>query len=198
MNTKEKLYSILSRLIKCIEGDYFIGDGALLGIHREEDLISYDNDIDIYLLQGTKINYKQLQEENLLSEDYYLNEKIYDPSYEYIKKNSWLECLRALRVLEPNKNRPDLISLATCFYNDAKIQNKHTEPNIDIFYIKHNNTIENWENMIYFNDNELSNLETFNLKGIDVKIPNKDARENILKRQYGLDFMIPDPHFRYL
>lgn len=196
MNTKEKLLSILSRLIKCIKGDYFIGDGALLGIHRNGDLISYDNDIDIYLLKDSTINYKMLNDKKLCTENYYLNEKIYDPTFEYFKKNPWRETLNALRVIEPNKSRYDLISLGSCIHNDIKIQNKHTEPNIDIYYLKSNGSIEHWDN-IYYNDNEISNLETFNLQGINIKIPNKKVREQILRRQYGENFMIPNPHYKY-
>ena len=45
------LIEILQKLIECIEGEYFVSDGALLGIIREGKLIEYDKDIDIYLLK---------------------------------------------------------------------------------------------------------------------------------------------------
>ena len=134
--SKEKLLSILERLTECIDGPWFVGDGALLGIHREGCLIEGDDDIDLFLLPGSKLNYKKLNVLGLEAENYYLNEKVYDITYEHIKRNPWLEYINAMRLVNAGLNRIDLIALCSMSYESNKIQNEHTTPNIDVFYLK--------------------------------------------------------------
>ena len=55
-----KLKNMLKDLISCIEGDYIVADGALLGITREGGLLKDDDDIDLYILPNTKINWDKL------------------------------------------------------------------------------------------------------------------------------------------
>ena len=50
------LLSVLKELIPCFKGKWFVGDGALLGIIRGGGLISYDSDIDIYIMEDTIID----------------------------------------------------------------------------------------------------------------------------------------------
>ena len=52
---KSELKDMLKDLSKYIDGDWFVGDGALLGLVREKDLIELDNDIDIFLLPNAKL-----------------------------------------------------------------------------------------------------------------------------------------------
>ena len=54
---KEILKEMLKNLIPCIEGKWFVGDGALLGIIRNGDLLDFDDDVDIFILPVTKINW---------------------------------------------------------------------------------------------------------------------------------------------
>ena len=63
------LKQILKELIPYIKGDWFVGDGALLGLIREKGLIEYDNDIDIYLLPDSSIN---LENSLLKKQKYYM------------------------------------------------------------------------------------------------------------------------------
>ena len=55
MNDSEKLKIMLKDLIPCIEGKWFVGDGALLGLIRKGDLLEFDDDIDIFITPETKI-----------------------------------------------------------------------------------------------------------------------------------------------
>ena len=198
---KEKLLSLLERVSDCIEGAWFVGDGALLGIHRKGDLIEYDDDIDIFLLPGSELNYKKLNECGIESEYYYLNEKVYDPKHEYIKKNAWKEYTSAMKLGCPDYNRADLIHMAAISYGDNKIQNKHTTPNIDVFYLKDMGdyySVDNWEEYVCYYKTEIIDLERIRLHGIEIYIPNILHRDNILSRQYGDDYMIPNPKFQYI
>ena len=198
---KEKLLSLLERVSDCIEGAWFVGDGALLGIHREGDLIEGDDDIDIYLLPGSKLNYKKLNQCGIESEFYYLNEKIYDPKHEYIKKNPWKEYINAMRVVNAGLNRIDLVSICSMSYESNKIQNEHTTPNIDVFYLKDKGdcyTVDNWEEYVCYYKTETIDLERIRLHGIEIYIPNILHRDNILKRQYGIGYMTPDSNFQYI
>ena len=196
-----RLLNILNRLVKCIKGKWFIGDGTLLGIIRDGKMLPVDmvkrTDIDLYFMPDTTIDYDMLQQEELCSEDYYLNEKIYDPSYQYIQQNPWREYLAAFRVLNREMNKAEIMYEASPFYQDLKIQNKHTTPNIDIYYLKEKdgNFVEDtWD--IHFTKDEVDNLKQYELENIPVYIPNNP--EQILERQYGPDWRIPDPFFKYL
>ena len=199
--SKEKLFSILERLTECIEGPWFVGDGTLLGIHRTGDLIEWDNDIDIYLLPGSKLNYKKLNVLKLEAENYYLNEKVYDTTYEHIKYNPWKEYNKAMRVVNAGLNRMDLVALCSMSYETNKIENEHTTPNIDVFYLKDIGdcySVDNWEEYVCYYKTETVDLERLRFHGIDIYIPNILHRDNILKRQYGIGYMTPDSNFKYI
>ena len=72
-----ELLGVLKELEKCLIGKWFIGDGALLGIIRGGGLISYDNDIDIYILEGTEIDLN----DSCLKKHQYYKEKIIIPQF---------------------------------------------------------------------------------------------------------------------
>ena len=69
-----ELLSVLDRLKLAIIGDWFVGDGALLGIHRQGKLIEYDNDIDLILDEDCEID---LNGSSLKIQEYYICDKIY-------------------------------------------------------------------------------------------------------------------------
>ena len=193
------LLSVLDRLKLAISGDWFVGDGALLGIHREGKLIEYDNDIDIYLYPETKIDLDILRENKLKIEKYYLNDKIYDPSFNYTKKNPWKEYMSCMKLANPGCGRREIIMLSAMSYDVNRIQNKHTDHNIDIFYLIDRGdkfTIDNWDN-IFFYKTELNELEYFTLQGVEVIVPKLKERMSILQRQYGKDYMTPNKDFKY-
>jgi len=193
------LLSVLDRLKLAISGDWFVGDGALLGIHREGKLIEYDNDIDIYLYPETKIDLDILRENKLKIEKYYLNDKVYDPTFNYTKKNAWKEYMSCMKLANPGCGRREIIMLSAMSYDVNRIQNKHTDHNIDIFYLIDRGdkyTIDNWDN-IFFYKTELNELEYFTLQGVEVIVPKLKERMSILQRQYGKDYMTPNKDFKY-
>jgi hypothetical protein len=191
----ELLY-ILDKLVDCIEGRWFIGDGALLGIIRGGDLIEHDDDIDIYLLPGSTINYEKLEKAKLKSEDYYLNEKIYDPRNLFDKKNQWQEYCSTVKLKFKALNRCEILKLASQSYKTEKIESHHTYPNIDIFYLYENDDIYNipsWDD--YYEKQEVETLVEYDLYGIPVFIPS--LSKSILERQYGSDWLIENRDFKY-
>ena len=56
MATPQKLKIMLANLIPCIEGDWFLIGGGMLGLARSNDLIPYDNDLDVMLMPNASIN----------------------------------------------------------------------------------------------------------------------------------------------
>ena len=193
----ELLY-ILDKLIDCIEGDWFVGDGALLGIVRNGDLIEHDDDIDLYLLPGSKINYEKLEKVGLKSDHYYLNEKIYNPDGEIVIKDPWKEYCGIVKLMNKGLNRADILKLASQSYKTQKKEIIHTYPNIDIFYLYESDgkyTVSSWEDYVIFEKNEVETLVKYELYDIPIFIPS--FAENILERQYGIDWIIPNKDFKY-
>ena len=84
------LLGMLKDLIKCIDGPWFVGDGALIGIIRQRSLLEYDDDIDLYLLPGSTINFDKLKEFNLDSQIWYSDTKIFSTLNPLNKKNRWI------------------------------------------------------------------------------------------------------------
>ena len=95
-------------------------------------------------------------------------------------------------------NRPQLTSRCAKTYKEEKIIPQFTDPYIDIFYLKWDGDKyiigDNWAN-IYYTEEEVLLLDTNSDLGFDVPIPNN--AHDILKRQYGDDYMIADPNFTY-
>ena len=193
------LVNVLRELIPCIKGKWFIGDGALLGLTREKKLISYDNDIDLYFLEDTTID---LTDSILEQQQYYLCNKIYNPNNDKEKHNPWLEYCSIIKLRNPKFNRSQVLLEAKKDYHLKKIISKFTKDHIDIFIIKKN--IE--DNRYYLSDDAtkigVPYLTEDDLKikintdlGFDVNIPNN--AEQILERQYGPKWHIPDPNFKY-
>jgi hypothetical protein len=197
-DTKSKLKNILSRLINCIDGKWFVSDGALLGIEREGDLLNHDNDIDLYLLPNASINVEKLKENGLALQKYYMDTKIYDPEYQKKKLNTWIEYIRYKRVDNKKLSRKDLIILGSKDYKSNKINAEFTLPYIDIYYLQKENNkyvIPNWD--IYYNDFELNDIETIEISDMKINIPNGYVKE-ILQRLYGNSYMIEDKKFQHL
>ena len=179
-----KLKMLLKELISCIEGEWFLGDGGLLGLMREGDLLSFDNDLDIYLLPGSKI---VIPDNSFLKlNKYYMDSKISDKFSENWKpKNAWQEFLRYTRHLFPGVNRGEHYQKSSLIYREQYIVPQFSLPYIDIYYLKNENedryTID-WWNQFYYKS-EADNLITNHSLGFEVKIPSN--AEEILTRQYG-------------
>ena len=199
-NIEQELFSMLQELIPCICGDYFVGDGALLGIVRDGKLIEGDNDIDIYLCENSYIDMDKLNKTSLKKTYYYLNDKIYREKNTLIKKNPWTEYIdyqRAMGNLK-NMNRQQILNFCSMNYKTEKKEIKFTTPNIDIFELKKVGDVykkkKGWH-FIKFTQEELDSFDDNDCLGFNVKIPKN--YKTILHRQYGSDYMIKNPNFKY-
>ena len=202
INDQKQLLSVLHRLIQCINGPWFIGDGALLGLIREGGLLPHDHDIDIYLLPESTISRNALKTKGLDIEHYYLNAKIYDKDYFYKKLNPWTEFLSTKKLMYPELNRAQLTANFSQEYKTKKIQNIHTQNHIDVFYLTVKDDyyrsiyrVPYWGHLLFFLPEEVENLQPAELHGLPVFIPN-NAKE-ILRRQYGSDWRVPKPEWKY-
>lgn len=195
MKIRDILKINLYRLIPAIKGDWFIGDGALLGITRDKDLIEWDNDIDIYLLPYTYIDIDILHQQGLELQEYYMDTKIYDPKLEDNNLNTWSEYMGYIRVLNKEKkiNRCQLMNIAAKDYKEKKIKPKFTVPYIDVYYLRDDLSISCWD--IKFDEEDMELEENFDL-GFKVYIPVK--RKKILKKLYGDGWETPNPHFQHI
>tara|TARA_R110001632_G_scaffold123158_1_gene235873 strand:+ start:10 stop:582 length:573 start_codon:yes stop_codon:yes gene_type:complete len=187
------LLGMLKDLIKCIDGPWFVGDGALIGIIRQRSLLEYDDDIDLYLLPGSTINFDKLKEFNLDSQIWYSDTKIFSTLNPLNKKNRWIEYCSQIKTKNKHLNRAQVFKLAKETYGDNFITPRFTLPYIDIFYINKDLTVDNWP-QIYFYENEIETNEYYCF-GFPVMIP--VGYKNILNRQYGFNWKVPDPNFRY-
>lgn len=194
-----KLLKILEDLILCIEGEWFLSDGALLGLIRDNKLIEYDDDIDIYLLPGSKINKEKLNKLQLSYQDYYLCGKVYDENNVKQKKNKWIEYINYNKQLPINYgcNRSQIIEYAKKTYNKNCISHTFTYPCIDIFYLEEyeNKHILPFyfgnihkEDYIMFTKDLTETMDTY-LYDLKIKIPKK--YKEVLEILYGKDWRIP-------
>ena len=193
-----KLLKILEDLILCIEGEWFVGDGALLGLIRENKLIEYDDDIDIYLLPGSKINKQKLNKLQLSYQDYYLCGKVYDKNNDLQKKNKWIEYINYNNHLPINYgcNRAEVAHYATKTYKKNCIKHTFTYPCIDIFYLEeYNDTYilpfyfgQKWCDYIIFTKDLTETMDTY-LYNLKIKIPKK--YKEVLEIIYGKNWRIP-------
>ena len=185
--------------IPCIEGPYIVADGALLGLVREGKLIEYDNDIDLYILQDTTID---LSDTVLEQQQYYLCNKIYNPNNDKLKLNTWLEYCSLIKMNNTKLNRSQVFQLAKETYNEKKIINKFTKDHIDIFIIK-----KNIEDNRYYLSNDATKIGVPYLTEDDLKpVVNHSLgfpvnifnnAEEVLERQYGDTWIIPNANFKY-
>ena len=189
------LKEMLHELISYIEGPYFLGDGGLLGLIREKDLLDHDDDLDLYLLPGTVINIPT--NSNLDIAKYYMDSKVYRKQTHPPKFNKWIEYCSFIKTknMNLNLNRAQVCSLASKTYKVEAIDAKWPKPYIDIFYLKleFNRYIYNYWPQ-YFKIEEIEPLQINNDLGFDVSIPN--LPEDILERQYG-DWEVVNKEFKY-
>ena len=189
------LQQVLMELLPKITGSYWLGDGGLLGLTRNGKLIENDNDIDLYILQDTIID---LNDSPLCSQRYHICDKIYFPDNKPIKLNPWKEYCSITKVFNPSLNRSKVMELASKTYKDNKIIPKFTENHIDIFTLKQNPNDQryytNWKKNYYYNEDDLKPVINTDL-GFPVNIFNN--AEEVLERQYGTSWKIPNPDFKY-
>ena len=191
----KELLDILSEVREYIEGDWFLGDGGLLGVIREGRLIKHDTDLDIYLLPNAKINIPE--NSHLKIQNYYMDRKLYDDRNPPNKLNKWLEYTSFIRTQNLHLNRPQFCKLASESYKQKGIKPVFTKYSVDIYQLKINNGVyvyDHWPNF-FFKKDEVEHLQTNNSLGFEIKIPNNAV--NKLKRQYGEEWNILDKDFKY-
>ena len=190
---------ILKNLIDCIVGDWFISDGALLGIIRQQYLLNHDDDIDIYLLPNSYIDTDKLHTKQLNIQKYYVCDKVYSHifSIDQPKGNKWREYCSYISLHHTNLNRADLYKKAKETYQDNSINIEFTKPNIDIFYLDNNYHFDfcgYTEKFKYIPEEIYPIKKNYDL-GFTINIPNDS--HSILKRLYGNNYMIEDKDFKH-
>lgn len=204
MNDSEKLKIMLKDLIQCFEGPWFLGDGGLLGLIRKGDLLDFDDDLDIFILPETKINWNKLPNKYNYNKDYVCT-KVYDRlSREPATLSPWLRYIQYMRICPENKgfNRAELLQVGSSSYREESIERKYKAPWIDIFILEKDIDTDNYVVPYYFNKDKIFHYTPENLKldinydlGYPINIPHK--AEEVLERQYGEDWMIEDRNFLY-
>jgi hypothetical protein len=181
---------MLSDLIPMIDGEWWLCGGGMLGLHRDGDLIEWDNDLDIMILPTTKINVPI--ESNYEIQDYYMDRKFYRKDLPKYKTNLWSEYLRYFGRGK-NLNRPQLYKLASESYKQNRIVPRFSEPYIDIYTLKPVDggyVIPFWDDQIY-KDDELF-METKNVDlGYPVYLPGN--LDEVCRRCYGETWNLPIP-----
>ena len=204
MSDSEKLKIMLKDLIPCIEGKWFVADGGLLGLIRQGGLLEFDDDIDIFILPETKINWDKLPDKYGYYKDY-MCYKLYDRLGRQPSQISpWLRYNQYIRLLPTNRglNRAKVLKLASKTYREEMIEMKYKAPWIDIFVLEKDIDTDNYVIPYYFNKDNIFYYTKENLKldinydlGFPINIPHK-AKE-VLERQYGEDYMIENRNFSY-
>jgi len=194
---KNKLKIMLKDIIKIIEGPWFVADGALLGIMREGDLLDFDDDVDIYVLPETKLNWDKLPEKYKHHKDYMLY-KIYDREDKVPSENEWLRFISYKLTLFEfyGYNRAQITEAIAPDYKSEKITRQHANLWIDIIELVHDvqhdlyRLNNHWNGReFYFTPDECKS-EINNSLGFDINIP-KDP-ENVLNRIYGSTWEVED------
>ena len=204
MSDSEKLKIMLKDLIPCIEGKWFVSDGALLGLIRKGELLEFDDDIDIYILPETKIHWDKLPDKYKYYKDY-ICFKIYNGLGRQPHKISpWIRYNQYMRLLPKNRglNRANLLKLASKTYREEKIDMNYKAPWIDIILLEKDVENEGQYNLPYIWNKTEFYYTKENLKldinydlGYPINIPHK-ANE-VLERIYGKDYMIEDRNHSY-
>ena len=199
---KNKLKIMLKDLIPCIEGKWFVADGALLGIKREGDLLEFDDDIDIYILPGTKINWDKLPNKYNFYKDY-MCMKIYDAQDKITSENEWLRYISYKRTCYEyyGYNRAEICRDIAKYYKYEKIDKQYGSCWIDIFSLvyddRHNlyRIPQHWNGTeFYFTPTECEGTYD-NTLGFDIIIP-KNAKR-VLERIYGSNWIVEDRAHQY-
>lgn len=190
MATPQKLKIMLANLIPCIEGDWFLIGGGMLGLTRSNDLIPYDNDLDILLMPNASINVPEHSKYKI--QNYYMDSKFYDSTLPaYKPKNLWTEFLNYYRKVMPNVNRAVLFREASKHYKEQCIVPEFSLPFIDIY--RASKTTDGWIAPYWddylFKEDELMYPVISNDLGFPVRLPSDT--EEVCRRQYGDDWRTP-------
>ena len=187
-----KLLGLLAELKECIIGEWVLVGGAMLGIHRDCKLIEGDNDIDIFLLQGSYIGNLP---KHIGTQSYYMDTKVYYKNEPIWKpKNKWLEYLSFCRMKPELKglNRPQLAAIASKTYKEEYIEPEFTEVHIDVHYLQDDGTVPYWPKYD-LKPEELSNIEyiEYSDEFTTLLLPLPGCLDSVCNRHYGSTWRVP-------
>jgi len=202
MDNKNKLKIMLKDILPCIEGKYIIADGALLGLMREGDLLEFDDDIDIYILPETKINWDKLPNKYKHYKDY-ICMKVYNGEDQIPTKNEWLRFISYKRTCYEylGFNRSELTSAISDDYKTEKIISQYSNLWIDIFVLVYDDEHDlyrlpyHWNGTEFYFTPEEFKSQINNSLGFDIKIP-KNPKQ-VLERIYGPNWIIEEKAHQY-
>ena len=199
----EKLKLMLKEILPIFEGTYFVADGALLGIVREGDLLEFDDDVDIYILPTTIINWYKLPDKYKYFKDY-MCLKIYDETNPKPKPISdWLRFIQYTRTLPQYSgyNRANLCKAIAPIYRDAIIPNICHIYNIDIFVLEYDSINDRynipylWNKTEFYFTKKECETQLDGTLGFNIRIPKNPL--DVLQRIYGANFMIENRDHTY-
>jgi len=179
---------MLYDIIPMIKGRWWLCGGAMLGLCRDNDLISYDNDLDIMLFPGSEIVLPN--DSNYSLQKYYMDTKFYRNDLPVYKPNLWNEYCRYFGHGK-KINRCELYKQAKLTYKQERIEPKFSNPYIDIYTLKKVDggwAIPYWEHQIYY-DKELENTIVNTDLGFPVYLPGDT--ELVCERCYGNNWREP-------
>ena len=201
---KKKLKIMLKDLIQSniFDGTWFVADGALLGIKRNKDLLDFDDDIDIYVLPSTKINWDKLNNKYKYYKDYSCY-KLYDRSDERVNSNEWLRFIAFKRTLPQyyRYNRAELCRAISGDYEKEKIVRQYPNVWIDIFVLVYDEDNELYRIPQHWNGTEFHftkkevECEKDDTLGFTINIPKNPIQ--VLERIYGVNWKVEDRFHQY-
>ena len=201
---KKKLKIMLKDLIESniFDGTWFVADGALLGIKRNKDLLDFDDDIDIYVLPSTKINWDKLNNKYKYYKDYSCY-KLYDRSDERVVSNEWLRYIAFKRTLPQyyRYNRAELCRAISGDYEKEKIVRQYPNVWIDIFVLVYDEDNELYRIPQHWNGTEFHftkkevECEKDDTLGFTINIPKNPIQ--VLERIYGVNWKVEDRDYQY-
>ena len=199
---KEKIKILLKDLIPIFEGTWFISCGGLLGIVREGDLLEWDEDIDIYVLPTTKINWDKLPEKLNYYKDY-MCYKVYDKDGPTTKMpNNWNRFLAYKRSMYEycGLNRAQLAKAVAPSYQYESKCDICRSYWVDIFVLVYDELNDYYKipylwgkKEFYFTHKECETQVDSTL-GFNVNIPKNPL--DVLQRTYGDGFMVEDRDYK--
>ena len=194
------LKQMLKEIIPMIEGKWILHDGGALGLIRENKLIDGDKDLDIYLLPGTELNLPK--ESGYKLQDYYMDQKLYHRDNRPNYLNKWRQYCAYQRTLPKFKgiSRAQLLHESSHTYYDMAKNPIFTNPYIDIYKLKQKNDTEyhipEWDQTSCFKIEDCENPIINEDLGFTVPLINNTSA--YLEKQYGSDWIHPDPEFSYM
>jgi len=201
---KNKLKIMLNDLINSniFDGTWFVADGALLGIKRNSDLLDFDDDIDIYILPDTKVDWNKLNKKYKYYKDYSCY-KVYDRSDERIVSNEWLRFVAYKRTMPQyyRYNRAELCRAISESYKKEKIERQYPKTWIDIFVLVYDENHQlyripqHWNGTEFYFTKEEVECEKDDTLGFTINIPKNPIQ--VLQRIYGVNWKVEDKDHQY-